>query len=291
MSSSHHSFDIALATQLGSIELAIVLHHFQYWINHNQKLDKNFKDGRTWMYQTREEIAAHFPYFSGSMVRRYTDRLVKLGILKKDNFNKKGFDKTLWYAFENEEKFTIGKFAKSIGKNAKPIPKSLPSSLTKDIRDLGQKMTLAVHKDEDKTLDLAKRWVLNEEHMESFRFLKKCEIDATDEKLCFWAKAYPIQRLIDVFNEAKHNKARSLRKYMGKLLDEKKVVFNARIEANSSFAKDFVRQNGWHSPKIFQKYMKIPIGNDFTEISFDMDSKDFLVRLLEKYENNEEKYG
>lgn len=107
MSSSHHSFDIALAAELGSIELAILIHHFQYWINHNQKLDRNFKDGRTWMYQTREEIAAHFPYFSDDMVRRYTDKLVCLGILRKGNFNKHKMDKTIWYAFENEESLRL----------------------------------------------------------------------------------------------------------------------------------------------------------------------------------------
>lgn len=152
-------------------------------------------------------------------------------------------------------------------------------------------MTLAVHKDEEKTLVLSKRWGLNEDQVESFRFLKSCDIDAEDKNLCYWAKNYPLRRLIDVFNEAKHNKARSLKNYMGKLLDEKKVVFNSRIEANSSFAKDFVKQHGWYGPKLYQKYMKIPVGNDFVEIDFDMESKDFIARLLEKYENNEEKYG
>jgi hypothetical protein len=167
------------------------------------------------------------------------------------------------------------------------LPSSLPRSLTNLKKDLGQKMTMVVHKNEEKTLDIRKRWALNDDQFESYNFLKSCEIDAEDKKLCYWAKTYPLQRLIDVFNEAKHNKARSLRKYMSKLLDFGKTVFNARIEANSSFAKDFMEINHWNTPKIFKNYMKIPIGVDFIEINFDVDSAEFIRRFLEKYENSQ----
>jgi hypothetical protein len=44
-------------------------------------------------------------------------------------------------------------------------------------------------------------------------------------------------------------------------------------------------ENKWHGPKVYKKYMRIPIGLDYTEISFDMESKDFIHRFLEKYEN------
>lgn len=116
--SFNHSFDVKLAAELNSIELAILVHHFQYWINKNQELGRNFIDGCTWTYQTREEIASHFPYLTKDQVRRLTDKLVSLKILKKGNYNKKGMDKTIWYAFVNEENFTIGKSANSSGKSA-----------------------------------------------------------------------------------------------------------------------------------------------------------------------------
>lgn len=296
--SMHHSFDVKLAIELKSVELAILVHHFQYWINKNQQLGRNFVDGRTWTYQTHEEIAAHFPYLNREKVKRYVAKLEKLGILRKANYNKKCTDKTTWYAFENEEMFTMCKFAPSTCKNAPStgkfapsIPHTIPSSISTDIKDLGQKRNLAVHKFPEKNLDACKRWGLNEEQSESFRFLETCGIDAEDKQLCFWAKEYPLQRLKDVFNEAKHNKARSLKQYMKKLLNEKKVVFNARIEANSSFARDFMRENNWYGPKIYQKYLKIPFGNDFAEISFDIDSAEFLRIILEKYENCEDRCG
>jgi len=141
--SFNHSFDVRLATELESIELAILVHHFQYWINKNQNLQRNFIDGCTWTYQTREEIASHFPYLSKDQVRRLTDKLVELKILKKGNYNKKGMDKTIWYAFVDEEKFTIGKSANSIGKSANvcgKFAKAIPHTKT----DTKQQATVVV---------------------------------------------------------------------------------------------------------------------------------------------------
>ncbi len=293
-SSSHHSFDVKLAIQLGSVELAIIVHHFQYWINKNQELQRNFIDGRTWTYQTREEIAACFPYFSSDQVRRFTDKLVQLNILRKANYNKLGIDKTIWYAFENEEMFTIGKIAKSTGKSANPdgnsakaIPKSIPKSKPTYIKDLGQE-TEARYKNKGKTLDASRRWGLTEEQKETFEALKSLNIDAEDHKLCFWAKTYTLKRLLEVYNESKHYKANSLRQYMSNLLERNKQVPNANTEANKQFAIDFIKQNPWPKAKIYKKYLKYPLGNDFGEIDFNMDSQDFIYRLMEKHENSKD---
>jgi len=77
-------------------------------------LNRNFKEGRTWTYQTYEEICAHFPYLGKEEVREAIERLCKgkarrskdgavefTPVLIKGNFNKTPFDKTTWYAFSN----------------------------------------------------------------------------------------------------------------------------------------------------------------------------------------------
>ena len=108
MSSSkpHHSFDIHLAESYG-IECAILIHHFQHWIEINLRMKRNFHEGRTWMYDTLEEIAAHFPYWNRDKVYRIIQKLEELGVIVKGNFNKNKFDKTLWYAFVIEENFIV----------------------------------------------------------------------------------------------------------------------------------------------------------------------------------------
>lgn len=117
--SLHHSFDIDLASQYG-VEESILIHHFLHWIRFNKASNKNFHEGRTWMYQTLDDIANHFPYWSKDNVRDLIERLCNgknrkskkedqefEPVLIKGNFNKIPFDRTVWYAFKDENKFMI----------------------------------------------------------------------------------------------------------------------------------------------------------------------------------------
>lgn len=99
-----HVFNVHVAEKYG-INEAIMIHHFQYWISYNKRMKKNFIENRTWSYQTIEEVAGHFPYWSKKQVERLLTKLVKLEILSKNNFNKNPNDRTLWYAFVNESIF------------------------------------------------------------------------------------------------------------------------------------------------------------------------------------------
>jgi hypothetical protein len=135
--SHHHSFDIHLAAEYG-IEESIIIHHFQHWVRINKKLNRHFLDGRTWTYQTLDEIAANFPYLNKFKVLRIISKLIKRGVLKKANFNVKHYDRTIWYAFSNEEKFVpsidilqkcnmeIAKTQHGYCENATPIPDTKP---------------------------------------------------------------------------------------------------------------------------------------------------------------------
>lgn len=102
----NHSFDVEHARLYG-VNCAILIYHIQFWIRQNQKMGRNFHDGRTWMYQTQKEIAAIYDYWSEDMVFRILKKLVDNGVLITGNFNKTQFDQTKWYAFKNEEMFTI----------------------------------------------------------------------------------------------------------------------------------------------------------------------------------------
>lgn len=99
-----HVLNVHLATKYG-VDEALMIHHFQYWISHNKRLKRNFIDNKTWTFQTIEEITAHFPYWSIDQVKRLLNKLVKKGVLSKNNFNKIAYDRTLWYAFCDESVF------------------------------------------------------------------------------------------------------------------------------------------------------------------------------------------
>lgn len=141
--SLHHTFDVAIATEFKSIELAILIHHFQFFISRNRNLKRNYHQERTWTYQTLEEIAAVYPYWSRDQVNRLLRKAVEMKILKKGNFNQTTYDRTCWYAFSNEDKFlphsnNVSQMAKSPdggGEIATPIPDIEPDIEKKECKE------------------------------------------------------------------------------------------------------------------------------------------------------------
>jgi len=99
--SQHPSFDANLACKL-SINEALVIEYFSFWISLNKKLDVKFKDGRYWTCQTQEGIAAHMPYFNRKQIMRILQKLVKKDIIIKANYNNFYHDRTTWFAFKDE---------------------------------------------------------------------------------------------------------------------------------------------------------------------------------------------
>lgn len=101
--SSHHTFDIHLASKLGSCEQAIFIHHISYWLQYNERMKRNFHENRYWTYQTFEELHAHFPYWTIKQLRLIIDKLVKNGVVIKGNFNSNKYDHTIWYSIDYEK--------------------------------------------------------------------------------------------------------------------------------------------------------------------------------------------
>ena len=129
-----HAFKIEHATEFKSERIAIMITHFAHWIGVNQRANRHFIDGRTWTYQTMEEIQAVYPYWSIDQIKRLLNKMEELKIIRKGNFNKVGFDRTCWYSFEIEKKFTLGRNRQmesaespnGLGEIARPIPDTKP---------------------------------------------------------------------------------------------------------------------------------------------------------------------
>lgn len=138
-----HTFDVLVAKEYG-INEAILIRNFQFWIIKNRANKKHFYEGRTWSYNSITAFTEIFPYLSVDQVRYAMDKLVDKGVLIKGNFNVKQYDRTLWYAFQDEEKWLAefeqivrnyanspirensqmdsGKSPNAIGKIPEPIP-------------------------------------------------------------------------------------------------------------------------------------------------------------------------
>ena len=96
-----YHFKGSIAKEVG-VDGAIMLNHLQYWILHNKAHETNFYDGEYWTYSTRKALCEIFPFWTEKQIRRILDNLIKDGYLKTGNYNKIGYDRTLWYTLTDK---------------------------------------------------------------------------------------------------------------------------------------------------------------------------------------------
>ena len=92
-----HCFDVDIAKKYG-LTSAILLNHFQYWIEKNKANGKHFYDGNWWTYNTKKAFAELFPYMNERQIDYALNKMVEQGLIIKGNYNKSTYDRTLWYA-------------------------------------------------------------------------------------------------------------------------------------------------------------------------------------------------
>ena len=124
----------SLASSVGLNE-AIVLQQVHYWILKS----KHDHDGHAWIYNSITSWAEQFPFWSESTIKRAINSLRKKGLLITGNYNKKGFDKTLWYRIDYVEldrvtKRLVQNDPMEKAKMTQPVPETTTETTT-DIDD------------------------------------------------------------------------------------------------------------------------------------------------------------
>lgn len=102
--------DKELAKLIGLNE-AIVLQQIEYWTNikeisdirKNKTRNENYVNGYYWTYNSVEEWTKEFPFWSYDTVKRTLKKLREKNLVVTDNFNLKGYDRTLWYRVNHAE--------------------------------------------------------------------------------------------------------------------------------------------------------------------------------------------
>ena len=123
-----HHFDTDLACKYGILE-AILINHFEFWIEQNEKNERNFYNDKYWTYNSMRAFSEIFPYASQRKIRSALKHLEEEGIIVIGNYNKSTYDRTLWYAFSDfgksilqKRKMDITKMSNGICENVEPIP-------------------------------------------------------------------------------------------------------------------------------------------------------------------------
>lgn len=95
-----YNFDSELAQQYGVNE-AIFIHNIFFWLSHNAANNKHFYKGRYWTYNSKMAFVKLFPFWTYEQVKKIIKNLSDCGVLLKDNFNEKSWDKTIWYSLDD----------------------------------------------------------------------------------------------------------------------------------------------------------------------------------------------
>ena len=100
----NYSFDINHAKQYG-VDEAIIIYNFQFWLQKNKANGNNLHDGRHWTYNSVRAYSELFPFWTQAKIKRILKSLVDQGVLVKGCYNKVKYDRTNWYAFQDESIF------------------------------------------------------------------------------------------------------------------------------------------------------------------------------------------
>lgn len=127
-----HAFNTDLAEKYG-IEKALIIDYFAYWVVENMRNERNFHDGRYWVFNSASALSEKFHYISRRTMNQKLQELEADGILISGNFNKNKFDRTKWYSFKDEyawlldEHRSSAEIAASSGDNLQSIGESSQS--------------------------------------------------------------------------------------------------------------------------------------------------------------------
>ena len=104
----NHYFSVSIAEKCG-VHSAIVFNYIAYWVGLNESDERNYYEGKYWMFNTKKAFAEVFPYMTERQIRYAIDKLIESGLIVSGSFNKKAFDHTLWYTLSDSAK-TIEQF-------------------------------------------------------------------------------------------------------------------------------------------------------------------------------------
>ena len=123
-----HHFDIDVAKEYGVVE-AVLIYNFQYWIMKNIANSKHLHDGRHWTYNSQQALLQLFPYLSRQSLRTALQHLKDKGVIITGNYNDTAYDRTVWFAFADEEKWLFSNQPKhwlestnGVAESDRPIP-------------------------------------------------------------------------------------------------------------------------------------------------------------------------
>lgn len=295
MSTLTHCFSVEHALNYGVNE-AILIHHIQFWIEHNRTFKRNFHDERTWMYQSQKEMAALYPYWTEDVIRKILKKLVDDGVLIKGNYNKTPFDRTIWYAFAFEEIFLIRKndgmepesLPNQFGKTTEPIPDTKTDTESNKGNVLNDVESLPFPNGKSKKKETPTQFPLKKEQQPTLELLQLLDLGCDDKTLMILIRSHPEQKILDAIAhfrmEVENGKELDKKPiaFFRYLLSEKVSLMGEEAIENKKWAQELKKKASWHSLEICNKHCVCTISKK--EINFNTSKEEFQRRMKDSWE-------
>ncbi len=136
----NHSFNIFLAQKYG-IDESIFIQNLVLWTSSNaangQDNNIHFQENRYWIFGTPEYFTRFFIYWKPRRIKDIIASCLKQELIIKGTFNKKGYDRTMWYSLSNKTLLEIN-LDKTCLKPAPVLIVRNPSDPLDEIRTMDQ---------------------------------------------------------------------------------------------------------------------------------------------------------
>ena len=102
MCGKKYFFDQAVARVCGLKE-AVLYEYIRFWCEKNESAGRNYKEGHYWTYGSAKTLADQLPFLTPKQIWLGLRSLEKQGYIATGRFNKKNYDRTLWYRTTNKK--------------------------------------------------------------------------------------------------------------------------------------------------------------------------------------------
>ena len=126
-----HAFDTDLAELVG-VDAALIYYHFEYYCQLKEQTGLDIYEGRAWTYSSLSELQEKHPYMSVYAIRQAVKTLLdKKLILRRNDLNKVGYDRTYWYAVCEYQHTDLSKTTDRFAETVTPICRNQHTDLSK----------------------------------------------------------------------------------------------------------------------------------------------------------------
>lgn len=126
---SYFQFDEKVAVAIG-VDEAIVLNKIRNWVKYNHNNDRNYYDGKTWMYNTIEAWTREFPFWKKWKVRDILKRLHDSNYIEIGYYNKSNWNRTKWYTITSAGERLFSDYIYESGKEPAQLPQEKETETT-----------------------------------------------------------------------------------------------------------------------------------------------------------------